>query len=84
VNPRHWNKRLRLPWRLQDIQDTRVVGYLLKNYTNRELNQPRRKTTTKTKKGVGYLKTTLTLDTEMQSLEFAQLVSSLGLGTIVK
>ena len=75
---------MRLPWRLQDIQDTRVVGYLLKNYTNRELNQPRRKTTTKTKKGVGDLKTTLTSDIEMQSLEFAQLVSCLALGITVK
>jgi hypothetical protein len=39
---------------------------------------------TKIKKGVGNLKTTLTSDMEMQSLEFAQLVSCLALGITVK
>ena len=38
----------------------------------------------KDEKGVGDLKTSLTLDMEMQSLEFAQLVSCLDLGIIVK
>jgi hypothetical protein len=38
----------------------------------------------KDKKGVGDLKTALTSDTEMQSLEFAQLVSCLALGVTVK
>jgi hypothetical protein len=35
-------------------------------------------------KGVGDLKTALTSDMEMQSLEFAQLVSCLALGITVK
>ena len=38
----------------------------------------------KVEKGVGYLKTALTSDMEMQSLEFAQLVSCLALGITVK
>ena len=39
---------------------------------------------TKMKKGVEDLKTALTSDMEMQSLEFAQLVSCLALGITVK
>lgn len=49
-------------------------------------NQPRRKTfvwVNKDEKEVGDLKTTLTLDLEMQSLEFVQLVHSLALGITV-
>jgi hypothetical protein len=38
----------------------------------------------KDEKGVGDLKTALASDMEMQSLEFAQLVSCLTLGIIVK
>ena len=38
----------------------------------------------KDEKGVGDLKTALTSDMEMQSLEFAQLVSCLALGITVK
>ena len=78
---------LKLPWRLQDVQDARAMGYLLKKAANREWNQPRRKkfdAVNRGKKGVGDLKTTLTSDLEMQSLEFAQLISCLGLGIIVK
>ena len=74
---------LKLPWRLQDVQDARVMGYLLRKAANREWNQPRRKNfvaVNKDEKGVGDLKTTWTSDTKMQSLEFAQLVSCLALG----
>jgi hypothetical protein len=56
------------------------MGYLLKNVGNREWNQPRRKKFVAVnidEKGVGDLKTTLTTDMEMQSLEFAQLISCL-------
>ena len=31
---------LKLPWRLQDVQDARAMGYLLKKAANREWNQP--------------------------------------------
>ena len=65
----------------------RAVGFLLRKAANREWNQPRRKNfvvVNKDEKGVGDLKTTLTLDMEMQSLEFAQLVSCLALGIAVK
>ena len=34
---------LKLPWRPQDVQDTRAMGYLLRKAANREWNQPRRK-----------------------------------------
>ena len=61
------------------------MGYLLRNAANREWNLPRRKKFGDLKlKGFGDLKTTLTSDLEMQSLEFAQLISCLGLGITVK
>jgi hypothetical protein len=63
------------------------VGYLLREAPNREWNKPRRKkffVINKDEKGVGDLKTTLTSDMEMQSLEFAQLVPCLALGITVK
>jgi hypothetical protein len=47
------------------------MGNLLRKAANRE-------------KGVGDIKTTLTSDKELQSLEFAQLVSCLALGITVK
>jgi hypothetical protein len=78
---------LKLPWRLQDVQDARVMGYLLRKAASREWKQPRRKkfvVVNKDEKGVGNLKTTLTSDMEMQSLEFAQLVSCLALWITVK
>jgi hypothetical protein len=34
---------LKLPWRLKDVKDTRVMGYMLRKAANREWNQPRRK-----------------------------------------
>ena len=53
----------------------------------REWNKPRRQNlvaVNKDEKGVGDLKTALTSDTEMQSVEFAQLVSGLALGITVR
>jgi len=70
--------KLKLPWRLQDVRDVRVMGYLPRKAVNREWNQPRRKkfvAVNKDKKGVGDLKTALTSAMEMQSLKSAQLVS---------
>ena len=78
---------LKLLWRPQDVQDVRSVSYLLRKAANREWKQPRRKkfvVVNKDEKGVGNLKTTLTSDMEMQSLEFAQLVSCLALWITVK
>jgi hypothetical protein len=78
---------LKLPWRPQDVQDSSAVSYLLRKTPNREWNQPRRKQfviVNKDEKGVGNLKTALTSDMEMQSLEFAHLVSFLALGIKVK
>jgi hypothetical protein len=34
---------LKLPWRLKDVKDARVMGYMLRKADNREWNQPRRK-----------------------------------------
>ena len=65
----------------------RAVGYLLRKAANREWNQPRRKNfvaVNEDEKGVGDLKSALTSDMEMQSLEFSQLVSCLALGNTVK
>ena len=61
--------------------------YLLRNTANREWKQPRKKNfvaVNKDEKGIGDLKTTLTSDMEMQSLEFAQRVSCLALELTVK
>jgi hypothetical protein len=49
------------------------MGYLMRKTANREWNQPRILkfgAVNKDEKGVGYLKTTLTSDMEMQSLDF--------------
>ena len=73
---------LKLPWRLKDVKYARAMGYMLRNAANREWNQPRRKNfvaVNEDEKGVGDLKTALTSAMEMQSLEFAQLVSCLAL-----
>jgi hypothetical protein len=59
------------------------MGFLLRRAANREWNPPRREkvvAVNKDEKGVGDLKTALTSAMEMQSLEFAQLVSCLALG----
>jgi hypothetical protein len=58
------------------------MGNLLRKVANGEWNQPRRKkfvAVNKEVKGVGDSKTALTSVTEMQSLEFAQLVFCLAL-----
>ena len=34
---------LKLPWRLNDVKDARVMEYMLRKAANREWNQPRRK-----------------------------------------
>ena len=34
---------LKLPWRPQDVRESRAMGYLLRKAANREWNQPRRK-----------------------------------------
>jgi hypothetical protein len=63
------------------------MRYLLRKAAKKEWNQPRRKkfvAINKDEKGVGDLKTTLTSDMEMQSLEFAQPVSCLALEITVK
>jgi len=78
---------MKLPWRPQDVRDVRAMDYLLRKTANREWNQHRRKTfvaVNEDEKGVGDLKSTLTSDMEMQSLEFTQLVSCLALGITVK
>jgi hypothetical protein len=72
---------LKLPWKPQDIQDARAIGCLLRKAVSREWNQLRRMKFVignKDKKGVADLKTALTSDMEMQSLEFAQLVFCLA------
>ena len=79
--------KLKLTWGPQDVKDARATGCLPRKAANREWNQPRRKklvAVIKNEKGVGYLKTALTSDMEMQSLEFAQLVACLGSGITVK
>jgi hypothetical protein len=39
----HEAVKLKLPWRLQDVRDTRVVGYLSRKAANWEWNQPKGK-----------------------------------------
>jgi hypothetical protein len=34
---------LKLPWKAQDIKDSRALGYVLRKAAKREWNQPRRK-----------------------------------------
>ena len=34
---------LKLPWRPQDFQDARAIGYLLRNAANREWTQARKR-----------------------------------------
>jgi hypothetical protein len=74
---------LKLPWRPEDFQDTTAIGYLLRHAANREWILPRKISllqSTKMKKELTDLKTALTSDSEMQSLEFAYLVSCLDSG----
>jgi hypothetical protein len=77
---------LKLPWRPQDVQDSRIVGYLLRKAASgvepdqeKELNCSQQRS-----KRVGDLKTALLSDMEMRSLKFAQLGSCLALGITVK
>ena len=63
------------------------MRYLLRKAAKKEWKQPRRKkfvAINKDEKGVGDLKTTLTSDMEIQSLDRVQLVSCLALGFTVK
>ena len=77
---------LKLPWRPKVVQDAIAIGYLLRKVANREWNQPRRKfvAVNKDEKRARDLKTALTSDLEMQSLEFAHLVSCLALRITIK
>jgi hypothetical protein len=73
--------KVKLPWRPFDVRGVRAVGCLLRNTAIREWNQPRRKkfvSVNKDEKGVEDLESGLTSDMEMQSLEFAHLVSGLA------
>ena len=79
--------KLKLTWRAQDVKDASTLHYLLRKAANKKWNQPRRKkfvAVNKDEKGVGDMKTALTSAMEMQSLEFAQLVSYLALEITVK
>ena len=70
--------KLKLPRRSQNVSNARGMGYLLRKAANNEWNQPKRKkfvAVNKMKEG-GDLKSMLTSDMEMRSLEFAQLVFS--------
>jgi hypothetical protein len=53
---------LKVPWRPQDVQDARAMGYLLRKAANREWNQLRRKkfAVNKDEKRDGDLKSALT------------------------
>ena len=64
-----------LPWRPQGAGDARVMGYLLKEAANGEGDQPKRKKCVAVNKAerIGDLKSVLTSDMDVQSLEFAQL-----------
>ena len=66
------------PWRLQDVGDVRAMGYLQRKGGG---TNPRERSVLQSTKltGVGDLKSVLTSDTEMQGLEFAQMVFSLAL-----
>ena len=57
------------------------MGYLLKKVANRDWASPRERTVLQSAKikRIGDLKSTLTSDMEMQSLEFSQLVFGLAL-----
>ena len=79
--------KLKLPWRSQDVRNARAVGYMLRRAANGDWDQTWRKScvpVNKDERRVGDLKISLTLDMEMQSLEFVQLVSCLALGIAVK
>lgn len=70
-----------LPWRPQDVRDARAMEFLPKRAANRDWNQPKKKKCMQSIKlnRVGDLKRISTLDMEMQSSEFVQLVFSLAL-----
>jgi hypothetical protein len=65
----------------QNFRDAKAIGYLLRNAANREWNQPRIINLFQSTKELEIL---LTSEMEIQSLEFAQLVSCLDLGIIAK
>jgi hypothetical protein len=76
-----------LTWRPQVVKDARNVGYLLGTAANMEWNQSKRKkfvAVNKDEKGVGDLKTALTSDMTMQTLQFAQRVFCFSLGITLK
>jgi hypothetical protein len=77
---------LKLPWRPKDVKNARAVGYLQRKVANREWNQPRRKNFTAININENELRSKdhFNIRHEMQSLEFAQLVSCLSLGIRVK
>ena len=70
-----------LPWRSQDGGDARAVGSLPRRAADRSGTSPRERSVLQSTKlkGVGDLRSILTSDMEMQSLEFAQPVFSLAL-----
>jgi hypothetical protein len=91
VDPRHWNKKLKY-WsflgepKMFKMSELWAIcwGKLL---TGNETSPEKKKevvAVNKDENGVGGLKTALTSVMEMQSLEFAQLVSCLALGITVK
>lgn len=68
------NLKSGLLWRLQCVRDARVVGYLSRRDDNREWNNPRERNMLHSTKlnGVGDLKSILTSDMKMYTLEFAK------------
>lgn len=68
-------------WRVQDVTDTRAVGYLLRKAASRKCSLLKRKKCVAVDKlkGVGDLKSALALGVEIQSLELAPLVFGLAL-----
>jgi hypothetical protein len=79
--------KLKLTWRPQDVKDARTMRYPPKKAANSEWKQPRKEifvAVNKDEKGVGDLKAALTSDMNMQSLEFAELVSCLALRMTIK
>ena len=57
-----------LPWKPQNIEDARAMGYLQKKAVNGDWNKPKCVSVTGKLKRIGDLKSTLTSDKEMQSL----------------
>ena len=66
---------------MQDVEGARAVGHLLRKVANKDWNQPKRKKFIAFNKEerVGDLKSTLTSETEMLSLELVMLSFGLAL-----